>query len=145
MSGLTLTYDTLYNPGMSTPMTRYQDIDSFVTRDGSIIRELMHPAMHGNRLQSLAEAIVPAGERTIRHRHHRTEELYHFTAGSGLMELGDERFEVGPGDTVHIAPDTPHALVNTGDGELRLLCCSSPPYADEDTELLEGPRNEPSP
>lgn len=121
---------------MNVSKTRYPEIPTFMTKDGSIIRELMHPALHGNRLQSLAEAIVPPGGSTILHRHHRTEELYHFTAGSGWMELGGERFEVGPGDTVHIAPGTPHRLVNPGSSELRLLCCSSPPYADDDTELL---------
>lgn len=129
---------------MNLRKTRYQEIPSFVTKDGSTIRELMHPAVHGNWHQSLAEAIVPPGGRTLRHRHHRTEELYHFTAGSGWMELGDDRFEVRPGDTVHIPPGTPHALVNDGDRELRLLCCSAPPYTDEDTELLDAPQREPS-
>lgn len=122
---------------MTASLTRYHRIHAFVTKDGSIIRELMHPAAHDNRNQSLAEAIVPAGQRTIRHRHRLSEELYHFTAGSGVMELGEDRFRVQAGDTVHIAPGTPHALLNTGDGELRLLCCSAPPYADDDTELLE--------
>lgn len=135
---VTVVHTASIMPRMNTRLTRYRDITDFITRDGSIIRELMHPAAHGNRLQSLAEAIVPAGASTLLHRHHRSEELYHFTAGSGWMELGGERFEVGPGDTVHIAPGTPHRLVNPGTSELRLLCCSSPPYADDDTELL-GP------
>jgi len=121
---------------MATPKTRYPDLASFVTKDGSIIRELMHPAVHDNRNQSLAEAIVPAGGRTLPHRHHRSEELYHFTAGTGVMRLGDAAFTVQAGDTVHIKPGTVHALVNSGTEELCLLCCSSPPYADADTELV---------
>jgi hypothetical protein len=32
-----------------------------VTRDGSVIRERMHPSVQGNRRQSLAEAIVAPG------------------------------------------------------------------------------------
>jgi mannose-6-phosphate isomerase-like protein (cupin superfamily) len=127
---------------MATPKTRYPDIAPFITKDGSIIRELMHPAVHGNRNQSLAEAIVPMGEQTRPHRHLRSEELYHFTRGSGVMRLGESSFPVQAGDTVHIAPGTVHALANTGEEELRLLCCSAPPYADEDTELL-GPPGEP--
>lgn len=117
--------------------SRRNDIPPFTTLDGSLVRELMHPRAQGNRNQSLAEAIVPAGGRTLRHRHERSEEIYHFLAGSGIMELGDRCFEVAAGDTVHIAPGTPHALVNTGEGELRLLCCCAPPYSDEDTELLD--------
>lgn len=118
---------------------RYRDSTPFVTKDGSTVRELMHPAVHGNRAQSLAEAIVPAGGHTILHRHLRSEELYHFTAGSGRMTLGAETFDVHAGDTVHIPPGTAHALSCSGTTELRLLCCSSPPYSDADTELLESP------
>jgi len=51
--------------------SRYVSVESFVTKDGSIIRELMHPSVHGNANQSLAEAIVPVGQGTHpRRRHH---------------------------------------------------------------------------
>ncbi len=29
--------------------TRYTEIAPYVTKDGSLIRELMHPQVHGNR------------------------------------------------------------------------------------------------
>jgi len=41
------------------------DIAAYITRDGSEICELMHPDHHGCREQSLAEAVVPAGTRTL--------------------------------------------------------------------------------
>lgn len=123
--------------------TRYADVSAYVTKDGSTIRELMHPAAHGNRLQSLAEATVDAGSRTQLHRHALTEELYHVTAGTGLMILGDATMEVGPGDTVLIPPGTPHCIEATGTEPLRILCCCSPPYSHEDTELLDGNDGQP--
>jgi mannose-6-phosphate isomerase-like protein (cupin superfamily) len=116
--------------------TRYADIPAYVTKDGSEIRELMHPAHHGNRQQSLAEAIVPPGATTLLHRHHLTEELYHVTTGSGLMTLGDAQFPIGPGDTVLIPPGTPHNVTANGAIPLHILCCCSPAYRHEDTELL---------
>lgn len=118
---------------------RHRDSAPFITKDGSTVRELMHPDVHGNHAQSLAEAVVPAGGRTLLHRHLRSEELYHFTAGSGRMTLGEDSFEVQAGDTVYIPPGTAHALICDGADELRLLCCSSPPYSDADTELLGPP------
>ena len=116
--------------------TRYADIESFVTRDGSRIRELMHPGTHGNRHQSLAEATVAPGAGTLLHRHRATEEIYYFTQGAGLMTLGTERFTVRAGDTVCIPPGTPHRLENTGEEVLVLLCACAPAYSHEDTELL---------
>jgi mannose-6-phosphate isomerase-like protein (cupin superfamily) len=116
--------------------TTYLDVEPYVTKDGSEIRELMHPTVHGNRAQSLAEARVPPGAATLLHRHRVTEELYHVTAGVGLMTLGDANFELRAGETVAIPPGTPHCIRNVGDGPLRILCCCSPAYADEDTELL---------
>lgn len=117
--------------------SRHAEIAAYVTKDGSEIRELMHPAIHGNRRQSLAEATVQPGLRTRLHRHAVTEELYHVTAGSGIMTLDNACFEVGAGDTVLIAPGTPHRIEATGGEPLRILCCCSPPYSHEDTELLE--------
>ena len=116
--------------------TRYRDVPAYETKDGSIIRELMHPAAHGNRAQSLAEATVPVGSATRRHLHHRSEEIYHVTAGEGRMTLGTESFAVAAGDTICIPPGTPHSIANTGGVPLRILCACAPAYAHDDTELL---------
>jgi mannose-6-phosphate isomerase-like protein (cupin superfamily) len=118
-------------------LTRYNEIEPYVTKDGSIIRELMHPAVHGNSNQSLAEAIVPAGGKTFLHRHGASEEIYHITEGSGIMALGSEEFEVAKGDTIFIAPGTPHRIQNAGREPLKILCCCAPAYEHGDTELME--------
>jgi len=119
--------------------TRYAEIPAYVTRDGSLIRELLHPAHHGAHNQSLAEAVVAPGQRTRLHRHGRTEELYHVTAGAGMMTLGDARFAVRVGDTVLIPPGTDHCIEAIGDAALHVLCCCSPAYCHDDTELREAP------
>ncbi|HLA33589.1 MAG TPA: cupin domain-containing protein [Rhodocyclaceae bacterium] len=120
------------------PLSRYAEVPAYLTKDGSEIRELMHPDIHGNRRQSLAEARIRAGASTVLHRHAQTEELYHVIAGQGRMTLGERRFAIAVGDTVHIPPGTPHCVAATGADDLRLLCCCSPAYSHEDTELLEN-------
>ena len=117
--------------------TRYRDIDAFTTKDGSEIRELMHPSRHDVRRQSLAEASVPAGGKTLLHRHVRTEEIYYILHGAGRMTLGDNEFDVMAGDTVCIAPGTAHCIENTGQSVLTILCACSPAYEDSDTVLLD--------
>lgn len=114
--------------------TKYKNITPYITKDGSLIRELMHPSLHNNIQQSLAEAEIPAGTTTLLHKHHKTEELYHITQGHGTMILGEQRFPVNEGDTVHIAAGTAHAIV-AHDITVKILCCCSPAYSHEDTEL----------
>lgn len=116
--------------------TRRGDAVAFVTKDGSLVRELMHPAKHACRAQSLAEALVEPGAVTALHLHRVTEELYFILAGSGEMTLGGQVFAVSAGDTVCIAPGTAHRIRNTGSGRLRILCSCTPAYRDDDTELL---------
>lgn len=118
-------------------LTHYVEVSSFVTKDGSVIRELMHPSTHACQAQSLAEAIVPVGGRTLLHRHHLAEEIYFIAAGQGRMRLGEAEFDIRSGDTVCIAPGVAHAVTNTGEVPLTILCSCSPAYAHEDTVLLE--------
>ena len=117
--------------------TAYRDVRPFVTKDGSQIRELLHPVSHGFGRQSLAEATIDPGQRTTLHRHRSSEEIYPVTSGAGVMWLGDARFAIAAGDTIRILPGTPHCVENTGAGPLTILCACSPAYSHEDTELLE--------
>jgi mannose-6-phosphate isomerase-like protein (cupin superfamily) len=117
--------------------TEYERIQPFTTKDGSLVRELMHPRVHGNRQQSLAEAIVPVGSETFMHRHLVSEEIYHVTEGVGAVTLRKEQFAIKKGDTVCILPGMAHRVKNTGTIPLRILCCCSPAYSHEDTELIQ--------
>jgi mannose-6-phosphate isomerase-like protein (cupin superfamily) len=119
-------------------IARLDELESFVTLDGSAIRELAGPAWTQAENQSLAEATVPPGGETAEHYHRTTEEIYYFTAGSGRMRLGEEESAVAAGDCVVIPPGTPHKLWNDSAGEpLVLLCCCAPAYSDEDTVVLD--------
>jgi mannose-6-phosphate isomerase-like protein (cupin superfamily) len=114
-----------------------QGVEPFKTLDGSEIREVAGPATGNAVNQSLAEATVPPGGETTEHFHRVTEEIYFFTHGRGRMRLGETVREVGPGDTVVIAPGLRHKLWTTGAEPLRLLCSCSPAYSHEDTVLTE--------
>ena len=116
--------------------TAYSDIEPYITKDGAMIRELMHPEVQGNSNQSLAEATITPGTATTLHGHRLSEEIYHFTSGRGQMTLGDETFEVAIGDTVCIPPGTLHRVENTGKEPLKILCCCAPAYSHDDTELV---------
>jgi len=114
------------------------DLDSFITLDGSSIRELAGPSWTPARNQSLAEATVPVGGATAAHYDRTTEELYYIVSGSGLMRIAEEERDVRRGDCIVIPPGAEHKLTNTGSEPLVLLCCCAPAYSDEDTVLTES-------
>jgi len=118
-------------------LSHYAEVEPFVTKDGSVIRELMHPLHHASRTQSLAEARLAAGQKTLLHRHVQTEELYYITRGKGVMTIDEQLFEVQAGDTICISPGQAHCIENTAAEDLLLLCCCSPAYSHEDTEIIE--------
>ena len=113
------------------------ELESFITKDGSSIRELAGTGWTAARNQSLAEASVPPSGVTERHYHPVSEEIYYFTSGSGEMELDGNRFAVQAGDCVVIPPGTPHQLFAGADVALVLLCMCAPAYTDGDTIIIE--------
>jgi mannose-6-phosphate isomerase-like protein (cupin superfamily) len=118
--------------------TRPHQIESYITKDGSSIRELMHPDIHANSNQSLAEATVPIGIQTELHLHKKAEEIYHITQGEGMMSLGEKQFSVNVGDTICIPANTPHQISNVGNQDLIFLCACSPAYDHDDTVIIQS-------
>lgn len=50
----------------------------------------------------------------VMHDHPGSAELYYILQGTGRVQLGDERFDAGPGTAVYIPPQTKHEIVNVG-------------------------------
>ena len=113
------------------------EVPSFITVDGSEIRELLAHRNSGIRNQSLAEARIPVGGATLDHFHPRAEEIYYITHGLGKMRIEGELREVKVGDAIAIPPGQKHKIWNTGAEILRLLCCCAPGYEHSDTVITE--------
>ena len=118
-------------------VTSYDDIEPFITKDGSEIREWAGRAAAPAVNQSLAEASLPPGAATTEHYHRESEELYLVTAGAGRLRIEDDEREISTGDCAVIPPGARHKLWNTGDAVLRVVCACAPPYSHEDTVLTE--------
>ncbi|HZZ29964.1 MAG TPA: cupin domain-containing protein [Pirellulales bacterium] len=114
-----------------------QQVEAFITKDGSEIRELL---AHRNSCivnQSLAEARVAPGARTAPHFHRLTEEIYYILHGQAQMTIDAEHKTVGPGDAIAIPPGAIHTVFNSGHEPLVFLCTCAPAYEHEDTVLVE--------
>lgn len=72
--------------------------------------------------------VEPGRESTQFHSHQVDEEFLYILSGHGIAEIGDESFEVGPGDFMGFtAHSLPHTMTN--------------PYAEDLTYLMAGNRN----
>lgn len=113
------------------------EVEPFVTKDSSEIREILAPTNSSIMNQSLAEAILAPGLGTDEHYHPKAEEIYYVLDGRGRMQIEDDVREVEPGDGIAILPGMKHRIWNIGGSDLVFLCCCSPAYNHDDTVIAE--------
>lgn len=107
----------------------------FPTAERCFITELLnHPARPGI---SVARARVAPGVVTQLHALD-VDETYVIETGGGMMEVGGDRFRVGPGDSVLIAKGTPQRIENDGAADLVFLCLCQPGFRAEGYVNLEA-------
>ncbi len=111
----------------------------FVAGDRSLIREVLHPKNDGIESGfSLAHATVKKGGKTVPHRLKKSVEVYYILQGEGLMHINNEVKIVRENQAVFIPPNSLQWIENTGNKDLVFLCVVSPPWSEEDEEVLEG-------
>lgn len=113
------------------------DVKPFVTKDGSIIKEIFRPDNSEFVGGGVAHATVPIGEKSMTHIHKNSQEIYYILRGSGIISIAGEERAANPGDSIFIPPKSEHNIRNTGKEDLELLCFSIPEYTHEDTVLKE--------
>lgn len=68
-------------------------------------------------------AFHPCGEECGRHNHRGANEAFYVIAGTGSIEIGTERYDVGPGDSAVIPAGIDHNLTGTSiDVPFTVLC-----------------------
>lgn len=113
----------------------------FATSERCHITELLN---HPTRPDvSLARARVTPGVVTELHALD-VEETYVIEKGSGMMEVGGDRFRVGPGDSVRIPQGVSQRIENDGDADLVFLCLCRPRFRPEGYVSLEASVGAPS-
>ena len=66
--------------------------------------------------------VPPGRESFVYHYHHYEEEFLYILSGRGVAEIGDDTYEVGPGDVMLFpAPSPGHHLRNPFDADLVYL------------------------
>ena len=81
---------------------------------------------------ALGESRIPAGTPGPgRHVHTREDEGVYIFAGTLTLEVGDQRFEAGPGCFVFMPRGIPHVFENLGAEEVRGIGLLNPPGLED--------------
>jgi transcriptional regulator with XRE-family HTH domain len=98
----------------------------FESPDGGFRFELLSPSLDG-AFEIAVWELRPGESSAGLPRSHPGEEANLFLQGRALIEIGDERIEVSPGDCITFDPTRPHRVTATGDETVVCVDVISPP------------------
>ena len=75
-------------------------------------------------LMTIVEVTEPPRHEAPLHVNHREDEAFYILEGSATIQVGDDSFEVGPGDYALGARDIPHRYAIGPDGCRMLFICT---------------------
>jgi quercetin dioxygenase-like cupin family protein len=84
--------------------------------------------------------VLEPGAHVRRHAHERQHEVLFCYQGTGYAELGSERYDVAPETMILVGRGVQHKIVNTGDGQMRLLWTISPAGLEDWFRAIGRPR-----
>ena len=100
--------------------------------DWGRIAWLASRGLGNSETMTFGRVTIRAGHANPRHRHPNCDEVLHLLSGRLEHTLGDERFEMGPGDTVSIPTGVFHNARALGDEDAVMVIAFS--SADRETE-----------
>ena len=81
-----------------------------------------------------------------RHVHHAQDEWFYVLEGSYRIHIGEDRFDLGPGDSILAPREVPHVWAHVSEGEGRLLIAFQPAGQMESfLDALAGMGSAPAP
>jgi mannose-6-phosphate isomerase-like protein (cupin superfamily) len=95
-----------------------------INRDKPVLRDtyfLVDPKdSPSQRLTMGHTTIYPTGT-TTGHTHDNMEEVYYVISGEGVMVVGEDEFEIKPGDGLYVPPGAFHTTYQKGNQPLTVL------------------------
>lgn len=86
--------------------------------------EWMVSGKNGNsEVLTVGKCFIHPGMGNPFHYHPNCDEVLHVVKGRIRKHVGDEHFDMSPGDTISIPTGAMHRAENIGDGECELLIC----------------------
>ncbi len=111
-------------------------IESFLAKDKTILKEVLHPANDGIDLPySIAHAYLPPGQQSLWHTLDNTE-VYIILKGKGIIFINDEQKDIEAGDLIVVPPLAKQSVSNIGEEMLEFFCIVSPEWSEDKEEIF---------
>ena len=114
------------SPG--TRVVRAADREVLRFEGSSIAYSILSAKFPGRRLEPLLVHISPKNKSlpSDEFRSHPGEEFYYVLEGALRLQVGDDVFDLSPGDSLHFKSTVQHRMDNPSDGETLALCVVTP-------------------
>lgn len=120
---------------MPGPVTRSEDSQAETFPWGAI-RWLHNGVINETAEQTFGSVFINPGQENPPHYHPNCEEILYVLSGKCVHTYGNEKHEMGPGDSILVPQGVIHHAINNGWEPLRALISFS--SADRETVFLEG-------
>ena len=91
---------------------------------GGSTMQVLLDAAHSNGSLTIVRTALNDGDAAPLHVHSGEDEIFIMLAGSGLVWVGDDRYELGPGGIAYLPRAIPHTYRVTQDGTDLLTICT---------------------
>lgn len=126
-SALELAVSDLFSPDGTRPRVLRRD-ERHHLAFGSLARKSLLTPKPFESMEVLAAEFDPGGSTGDEaYRHGDSEELFIVVSGRVELQLGNERFGLGPGDCAHYRSSMPHRVANPGPERAEVVFVISPP------------------
>ena len=126
-AALELAVSDLFSPAGQRPRV-LRRADRHHLTFGSLARKALLTPTPFESVEVLAAEFDPGGSTGDEaYRHGDSEELFIVVSGSVELQLGEERFDLGPGDCAHYRSSMLHRVANAGPERAEVVFVISPP------------------
>ena len=99
-------------------------------------QRLIGPETVGARQMEMLIGTLHKGGGALPHAHPGIEQSCYLLEGTAHVKVGDESFDMVPGDTCFFPADMMHVFTVTSDTPVKLLVIYSPPYGESPDKVI---------
>ncbi len=113
------------------------EIQSIQGNEGTKIKQYFHPHNTLNGINySIAQFTLEPGGKSKLHKL-SSSEIYYILEGNAILNVDQDKHQLGKDDSVYVAPNSKQSIENTGSENLRFLCIVEPAWKAENEVLLD--------